>query len=384
MSTRPGALLLTPVLPRPRGSGRAMRAWAWLIELARDHAVHVLVCGPPEAPEPGSPAASVTFPGAALRRPRRSVQLLGLALPVIVPRWPALAFDWPRLVTPPVLPHSVARIVVFRLYLHNVAMALAARFPDATLELDLDDLESATRAAVAGALLRLGRPVAALGNAAGAVQYRFVERRLRAAYDRAWLAAGEDLGRVGTGLARTVDVRPNRLAAPPPLPDAARTHLLFTGTLNYPPNEEAVTILCEHVLPRLAARGFATLRLAIVGSRVTPALAARLAADPRVDFFPDAASLAPHYAPALAVAVPLRAGGGTKLKTIEAFAYRRPVVATAQGVRGLGAVAGEHFLLAHSADEFADAIARLARDPVLAARLATAGHALWADRFRLA
>lgn len=384
MTERAGALLLTPVLPRPQGSGRAMRAWAWLVELARDHAVHVLVCGASEAPEPDSPAATVHFLGATLAYPRPWQQVLGLVLPVIVPAWPTLAFDWPRPTALPAIAPPIARIVVFRLYLHNVALALAACCPEATLELDVDDLESATRAEVAGALLRLGRPLAALRNAAGAVQYLCIERRLRAPNSRAWFAAAEDVDRVGAGLARATGIRPNRVPAPGPLPAVARTHLLFAGTLNYPPNEEAVALLCERVLPRLAALGLGTLRLAIVGSRVAPRLAARLAASPGVDFFPDAATLAPHYARALAIVVPLHAGGGTKLKTIEAFAHRRPVVSTARGVRGLGAVAGQHYLPAESADDFAASIARLVRDPALADRLAAAGHALWAEHFRLA
>jgi hypothetical protein len=386
MTGRAGALLLTPVLPRPHGSGRAMRAWAWLAELAREHAVHVLVCGPPEALEPGAPAATVRFLGPVLALPPLPQQLLGLALPAIVPARPALAFDWPRPAALPAIPPPVARIVVFRLYLHHVAQALAARFPAATLELDMDDLESATRAEVAGVLLRLGRPLAALRNALGAVQYRCIERGLRAGYGRAWFAAAEDLGHLGAGLARAGGVRVNRVPAPAPAAAGAdaRTHLLFTGTLNYPPNEEAVMTLCTRVLPRLAALGLGTLRLAVVGSRAGPRLAARLAADPRVDFFPDAPTLAPHYARALAVAVPLRAGGGTKLKTIEAIAHARPVVSTARGVRGLGAGPGQHFLPAESAGDFAAAIARLARDPALAARLGAAGQALWAERFRLA
>jgi polysaccharide biosynthesis protein PslH len=81
------------------------------------------------------------------------------------------------------------------------------------------------------------------------------------------------------------------------------------------------------------------------------------------------------------VVVPLRAGGGSKLKTLEAFAHQRPVVSTGHGVRGLDVTPGVHYLPAESPAEFANAIARLAQDPALALRIAQAGRALCAKAY---
>src|SRR5690606_39188970 len=134
-------------------------------------------------------------------------------------------------------------------------------------------------------------------------------------------------------------------------------------------------------VPALRARLARPWELVVVGRHASAELTARLQGTPEVAFTPEAGQLAAHYAASHVTLVPLRAGGGTKYKTLEAFAHRRPVVATAEGVRGLGAVAGTHYLPAETADEFAAAVLRLASEPELAARIATAGWDLCRTKF---
>src|SRR5205814_10238117 len=81
---------------------------------------------------------------------------------------------------------------------------------------------------------------------------------------------------------------------------------------------------------------------------------------------PDAA---PCYRAADAIVVPVRAGGGTRIKVLEAFSYRRPVVSTSIGIEGIDAHDAEHVLLADTADVFAEQCVRLMRDAALAERL---------------
>ena len=80
---------------------------------------------------------------------------------------------------------------------------------------------------------------------------------------------------------------------------------------------------------------------------------------------------------------PLRGGGGTKVKILEAWAHRRPVVATSHAARGLGAVPGRHLLIADTAAQFAHCCKRIFDDPVLAGSLADAGHARLRECFLL-
>ena len=157
-------------------------------------------------------------------------------------------------------------------------------------------------------------------------------------------------------------------------------NLLFAGTLGYAPNGDAAEFFCHEVLPRLRALAGPPARVAIVGSNPGPSVL-RLSQIPEVTVAGNVPSMAPYYAAADVAVVPVRAGGGTRIKVLEAFAYRVPVVATAVGVEGLDAEAGLHLLVADGADEFATACARLLRDPALALALAERAHALLAPRY---
>jgi glycosyltransferase involved in cell wall biosynthesis len=81
---------------------------------------------------------------------------------------------------------------------------------------------------------------------------------------------------------------------------------------------------------------------------------------------------------------PVRAGGGTRIKAIEAFAHRRPLVSTSVGAEGLDVEHGQHLLIADAPDDFAAACLRLMREPGLAAALAERAHALCRERYALA
>jgi glycosyltransferase involved in cell wall biosynthesis len=79
--------------------------------------------------------------------------------------------------------------------------------------------------------------------------------------------------------------------------------------------------------------------------------------------------------------VPIRVGGGTRLKILEAMAMKRPVVSTTVGAEGIGAQDGAHLLLAGDAEAFASAVGRLFDDWALCQRLGEGGHAFATQRF---
>ncbi|MDR2877837.1 MAG: glycosyltransferase family 4 protein, partial [Chromatiales bacterium] len=324
----------------------------------------------------------------------RLLRKLGLVLPFLAACWHGALFEglrprprskaWADLVHAFRL-HPPARVVAFRMVTHPAALALLAHWPQASADIDVDDVESNTRISVGGALLRLGRWRAALRETLIGAQYKAVERWASARYRTVWLASPGDCRAFVTRLAANVACRPNRLAIASRAPPGAGSprDLLFVGTLNYPPNEEAARFLLRHVLPRLQGPAW---RLTIAGRHAPPALRQQIDAwagpFARVELADGPPDLAPFYARAGIVLVPLKAGGGTKFKTLEAFAHGKPVIATTQGVRGLDAVAGRDYLSAETPAQFAAAIARLAADPALAGKLARAGHAMWQSRFQ--
>ncbi len=386
MAERPDLLLITPVVPDPRGAGLGLRAWAWLNVLGRDHAVHVLLASEREVGSPpvvpGAASVHVLAVGRPAPRQRRS----SLAFPILALRSGFHAeflqvtdrrrgaLDWLAAIRP-------VRIVVFRLYLHEVASVVRAELPAARAEVDLDDLESRSRLSIARCSFRLGNVRAGLHELNLAVQYWLAERVLLARYDAIHLAAREDLDGIGRRHRPRVAEFRNRLAPQPLLKGAKPFRVLFIGSLGYPPNVEAATLLANAVAPLLAH--LPHLRVTVAGREPSNELRRRLAGDPRIDLIADPSDLAPLYAEALAVVVPLRAGGGTKFKTIEAFAYGRPVISTAEGVRGLGAEAGRHYLPAETASEFAAAVSRLAHDSALAGDIGAAGNRLWREELSL-
>jgi glycosyltransferase involved in cell wall biosynthesis len=161
---------------------------------------------------------------------------------------------------------------------------------------------------------------------------------------------------------------------PPPDPNT----LLFFGALDYFPNSDALAFFLDQVWPRVLATHPST-RLRILGRRPPPSLVARRAPGVEIGGFVE--DLRPSIAAAGAVIVPLRMGGGTRLKILEAMAMARPIVSTALGAEGIDVAHGRELLLADGAEGFAAEIGRLLDDPALGARLGHAARALVEERY---
>lgn len=144
--------------------------------------------------------------------------------------------------------------------------------------------------------------------------------------------------------------------------------LLFVGALGYTPNIDALQWFCANIMPQLQ-NTFPELSLQIVGHAPNAKIRA-LAELPGVVLTADAPELNAFYENARLVIVPLRAGGGTRLKILEAMAYGRVVVSTAIGCEGLAVRDGEHLCIANTAIEFAERIAQLWHNHAEHARIA--------------
>ncbi len=152
--------------------------------------------------------------------------------------------------------------------------------------------------------------------------------------------------------------------------------LLFVGNFGHPPNADAVRFLVDDVLPRLGRPAL----LRVIGRDMPSAIHA-LARPGIVDVVGPVDDVRPHLAAARIVAAPVRFGTGMRGKVLEALAMGRPVVTTSVGAEGLGAVSGEHLLVADDAGRFAADCRRLLDDPALAERIGGAGRTLACARF---
>jgi len=176
-------------------------------------------------------------------------------------------------------------------------------------------------------------------------------------------------------------VVPNTVAAPagPATVSGRHPHrLLLTGTFSYPPNIEAARELVGAILP-LVRSEVPDATVELVGRE--PGRDVTALAGPATVVVGPVPDMAPHLAHASVLVVPLRSGGGTRLKILEAMAAGLPVVSTAKGVEGIAATPGEHLLIAETSEEIAAAVVRLCRQPALGLRLATAARSLVDDRY---
>lgn len=161
----------------------------------------------------------------------------------------------------------------------------------------------------------------------------------------------------------------------PPLPGAA---LVYVGHYGYRPNVLAARELAEQILPRVIAEvPEASVRL--VG-REPGADLVRLSA-PRIELTGEVADPISHLHAARAVVVPLRAGGGSRLKVLEALAAGTPVVSTPLGIAGLELERGAHVLVGETPADLAELAIRVIRDDDLAASLSERGRRLVEERY---
>jgi len=237
--------------------------------------------------------------------------------------------------------------------------------------LDLDDIESKTYRRIAALQRDNHEENLASGSDAAARKAELLEVIAFRQFQRVYVCSEADRQQLLPRCAAEICVLPN--VVHPPATAAARTpggvwRLLFVGTLRYYPNEDAVAYFCTRVLPLIRQSADCPVEVTVAGYGAARRLraVAREAGVELVGLVPD---LAPLYYAADAVIVPIRAGGGTRIKILEAFAHGCPVVASALGAEGIDALPEQHLLIADTPEAFADCCLRLRQDQSLRQRL---------------
>ena len=172
------------------------------------------------------------------------------------------------------------------------------------------------------------------------------------------------------------DVERYRPRPEDPAPDG-RT-VVFFGLLSTLPNIDGIRWFVRDIWPHVT-RQRPGAQLKILG-KGAPAEVQALAG-PGVEVVGFVEDLRPHLASAAAIAVPLRLGGGTRLKIVEAMAMARPIVSTTLGAEGIEATPGRDLLIADDPQGFAAGIVRLLEDPATGARIGAAARRLSEERY---
>jgi glycosyltransferase involved in cell wall biosynthesis len=161
-------------------------------------------------------------------------------------------------------------------------------------------------------------------------------------------------------------------------PQADGRSIVFFGLMSYMPNIDGATYFIQKIWPRIAEAN-PQARCKFIGGAPPPSLLAL--AGPRIEFTGLVPDLRPHLAEAAAIVVPLRIGGGTRLKIVEAMAMCKAIVSTSLGAEGIEAVPDRDILIADEPLAFADAVTRLLKEPGLATRIGHSARELSEARY---
>ena len=171
-----------------------------------------------------------------------------------------------------------------------------------------------------------------------------------------------------------VDVAQFQPSTTTPEPD----RLLFFGANNYFPNHDALLYFIDEILPKIVEQR-PNVKLSIVGPGAQPAVLARQGRHVEIAGFVD--DVMPHLDRASVVVVPLRIGGGTRLKIVEAMAKAKAIVSTRIGAEGIDVTHEQDVLLADSPTDFATQVVRLLNDRELGQRLGQQARLLAESRY---
>lgn len=209
-------------------------------------------------------------------------------------------------------------------------------------------------------------------------RWRALQQRLAREADAVQVCSELDRRRLGTSNAVVI---PNGYEDPgvgettPP----AGSVMMMIGRWPYPPNSDGARFYVRDILPRIRAHvPDATIRLVGRGAGHLDGMRGISG----VEIVGEVPDVADELARARLVVVPLRAGSGTRLKVLEAFAFRVPVVSTSIGCEGLDAAPGTHLLVADRPDDFAQACIRLLTDDDLHSRVARDARSLFESHYR--
>jgi polysaccharide biosynthesis protein PslH len=146
---------------------------------------------------------------------------------------------------------------------------------------------------------------------------------------------------------------------------AAQPLVVFTGTMDFEPNVDGVEYFCREIWPRVL-KAVPNARFRIVGKK--PVAAIRRLTSPQIEVTGTVDSIVEHLQQAWVLVVPLRMGGGTRLKIYEGMAVGRAVISTSIGAEGLDVRHGKDIILADDCERFAGAVITLLNEPELRKR----------------
>ena len=278
-------------------------------------------------------------------------------------------------------------IHIFRLALYSVFKTIDYVVSHDHLQLDLDDIESDIWSQIKELHHANGNNAQALSAGLRAEAFRKMEETIIPILNQIYVCSEHDSEKLKARFrCRRVSVLPNVYPLTDRkehIPGTEKFRLLFVGRLGYQPNADAIFYFCDQILPQLRIVGTSLFELLIIGAgkKLPMKTRKKIAQLSELVLVGEVADVGPYYQQADAAIVPLRAGAGTRVKILEAFAWQVPVVSTSIGVEGLEVIHEQHALIADTPLDFARQCARLMTEPMLREHLVQNARSLVTSKY---
>ena len=402
-SLKPNLLFISFCMPCPTGGGSRMRAYNILLALSSSFTVDLLVfhAGLRQRPPRPQPAltkicASITV---CARNPvhDRSYWLRAVwkkVLNRLFISWTSRFIEIHPQLTPRQqenLHHyfrgkHFAVIHLFRLAMYPLFRTFSESVSFDRLQLDLDDIESENWSRISELHRLNSNSARALQAKRGSAIYRKLEENILPSVDRVIVCSEHDKSKIeNLYTCQQVTVFPNIYPIPEIRAHKAidqKIRLLFVGLAGYPPNTDAILYFCGRILPELRQKTTNVFELQIItGGKMPGQIRKKIAKESDIAIIGWVDDVGPYYQQADIVVIPLRAGSGTRIKALEAFARQVPVVSTSIGVEGLEVEHGEHALIADTPGDFAEQCQILMNNPTVGKTLAENAYSLVKTRY---
>ncbi len=393
---KPQVLFVTPVFPSTTGYGLAMRAGALLDALATHSSVYLLIIPVYDPDSSVLPESMRSFCAQYhILTISKFDRVMARLKSIVHDIRQQAALPHVSLFTSTRLKRAVEQafnqihfdyLYLFRIYMTPLMLSYFTRTSLKGRYLDLDDIESLTRSRLAALYRDNGLDAQARQEEQAAQLYAAYEHQYLPKFDGISVCSQKDkaeISRLYPG--RNIHVLPNvvsRQIASPLADNRGNFNILFVGNLNYYPNQDALAFFIDDVMPVLRSQAKRPISFTIIGSGKWEGLHRyRDIADCHyIGFVPEVSR---YYEQTDAVIVPLRAGGGTRIKALEAFSFKRPVVTTSIGIEGIGVEHEKHVLIADQPEHFAEQCCRLMEDQQLSTTLTTNSFACLNDNYTL-
>jgi polysaccharide biosynthesis protein PslH len=363
-------LFLTPQLPYPPEQGTSIRNYHLIAELAKRHRITLLTfLEPDQNAESLGPLRQIAehleiVPAPPRSKGQRLRQLLTSRRPDM--SWRLWSPELEERLKLLLKNNSFDVVQIEGIEMASYASAVAAGAAQPLLVYDDHNAEYLLQKRAF--LTDAGNPrrwIAAMYSFIQWRRLRTYERAMCLRADRVITCSAADAGAIrelDTRLKVTVISNGVDLASHAAYQGEVRPHdLVFTGKMDFRPNIDAMLWFCQAVLPLIQARK-PGVSLAIVGQRPHNRLES-LRSLPAVTITGHVPDVRPFIAGAQVYIAPLRVGGGTRLKLLQAMAMGKAIVSTTLGAEGLDIQDGREMLLADRADEFASAVLSLMEQP---------------------